>query len=227
MTAAQLDGLKGFEDYQIHLVAHASSELEVKVPGRVVTHRSRSLGAADIHPLRRPPRTRLARSVIDAASWMTSDNGARAVLAAAVQQRLVPVGDLADRLAARPNLRRHALVAATLADVAGGSEALSELDFTRLLRRYHLPEPDRQVLRRDSQGRRRWLDAYWRDAGVVVEIDGLWHMDAAAWWQDMQRENDLTIRGYLVLRFPSFAVREQPAMVAAQIAMALGCVLAA
>jgi very-short-patch-repair endonuclease len=46
-------------------------------------------------------------------------------------------------------------------------------------------------------------------------------MDAAAWWADMRRDNDLTVSGYWVLRFPAFAVRDHPEVVAAQIAEAL------
>ena len=56
---------------------------------------------------------------------------------------------------------------------------------------------------------------------MVVEVDGLWHMDATAWWADMHRDNELTLSGYRVLRFPAFAVRDHPEVVAAQIADAL------
>ena len=68
----------------------------------------------------------------------------------------------------------------------------------------------------------RWLDACWERARLVAEVDGLWHMDATAWWADMRRDNGLTLSGYRVLRFPAFAVRDQPEVVAAQIADALG-----
>jgi len=46
-------------------------------------------------------------------------------------------------------------------------------------------------------------------------------MDARAWWADMQRDNELTIDGYRVLRFPAFVVRDTSRVVAAQIARAL------
>lgn len=46
-------------------------------------------------------------------------------------------------------------------------------------------------------------------------------MEPAAWWADMRRDNDLSIGGYLVLRFPAFAVRDHPDIVATQIADAL------
>ena len=152
---------------------------------------------------------------------MRTDNGARAVLAAGVQQRLVRPQDLAAGLAQRSGGPRQTLIRLTIADIAAGAQALSELDFCRLTRRYRLPEPSRQVLRRDSDGRARWLDAYWEPGRIIVEVDGLWHMEATAWWADMRRDNEFTVRGYRVLRFPAFAVREQPDLVAAQIAEAL------
>ncbi len=139
------------------------------------------------------------------------------MLAAGVQQRLVRPEHLTAALERLPRLRRRALIAATLVDVAGGAQALSELDFCQLTRRFGLPEPDRQVLRLDVAGRRRWLDVYWDQAQLVVEVDGLWHMEAAAWWADMRRDNELTVSGLRVLRFPAFAVRDQPEMVAAQV----------
>lgn len=220
LTAARLDGLTGFDERATHLLLPACRQVRTSLPG-VVVHRSRVLGPDDVHPALLPPRTRLARSLLDAAAWSGSGNGARAVLAAGVQQRLVRADQLTLALERFPRLPRRALIAATLTDIAGGAEALSELDFARLARRYGLPAPDRQVMRRDGDGRRRWLDAYWAEAHLVVEVDGLWHMEATAWWADMRRDNDLTISGLRVLRFPAFAVRDQPEVVAAQIRAAL------
>jgi hypothetical protein len=220
LTAAGLAGLAGFPDRRIHVLIPSSRRVHHQVPGAVV-HRSRILGPADIHPARRLPQTRLARSLLDAAAWMGSGDAARAVLAAGVQQGLVHVDDLRAALTRLPRLPRRHLIAVMLTDIAGGAEALSELDFCRLTRRYRLPEPERQVIRRDSAGRRRWLDAYWDYALLLAEIDGSWHMEARAWWADMRRDNELTVNGYRVLRFPAFAVREHPGEVARQIAAAL------
>jgi hypothetical protein len=220
MTAARLDGLAGFHDHRIHIIVPAARRVRTDMPG-VVVHRSSVLGPRDVHPVRQPPRTRIARSLLDAAAWMGTENGARAVVAAGVQQRLVRPGDLAAELERHQKLRRRSLIRVTLADVTGGAEALSELDFCRLTRRFGIPEPDRQVVRLDSTGRRRWLDGYWDEAQLIVEVDGLWHMDAATWWADMSRDNDLTVSGHRVLRFPAFAVRDHPAVVARQIKAAL------
>jgi hypothetical protein len=219
LTAARLDGLAGFEDRATHVLIPAFRQVRQALPG-VVVHRSALLGPADVHPARRPPRTRLGRSLIDAAAWAATDRRAQAVLAAGVQQRLVRAGDLVSVVERCQRVPRRALMRATLADVEGGAEALSELDFCDLVRRFGLPEPDRQFVRLDEQGRR-WLDAVWEWVRLVAEIDGRWHMDARAWWADMQRDNELTIDGYRVLRFPAFVVRDSPEAVARQIARAL------
>ncbi len=225
LTAARLGGFKGFDDQReraIHVLVPASRTVRKERPRLpLVVHYSRVLQPEDIHPARLPPRTRMARSVVDAAAWMGTDRGAQAVLAAGVQQRLVRVEDLNTVVERCPRLHRRRLIRAALADIAGGAQALSELDFCRLVRRFGLPEPDRQAERCDSRGRRRWLDAVWEKAKLIVEIDGLWHMEAHAWWADMQRDNEFTASGYRVLRFPAFAVRDYPEEVARQIRAAL------
>lgn len=219
LTAARLDGLAGFPDDRIHVLLPDSRQVRKPPPGLpVCLHRSRSLGSCDVHPARSPPRTRIARSLVDAASWMHTGRGTQAVLAAGVQQRMARPADLFAVVRRNPRLRRRAIIVDTLNDIGGGAEALSEIDFTRLvIRAFGLPEPTRQRVRYDSRGRRRWLDALWEAAGIIVEIDGSHHMDAAQWWDDMDRENSLKLDGYLVLRFTAFVVRHHPDYVAAQI----------
>lgn len=113
---------------------------------------------------------------------------------------------------------------AAVADIAGGSDALSEIDFVGLCRRYKLPLPEQQELRRDRDGRRRYLDATWRRQDgrlVVVEIDGALHLNVHRWWDDQLRQNELSLADALVLRFPSVVVRTAPELVAAQLRRAL------
>jgi hypothetical protein len=188
----------------------------------LVVHYSSRLTSADIHPIRQPPRTRIARSLVDAAAWMPTDRGAEAVLAAGVQQQLVRAADLMAEVDCNERLRRRKLIRTALADIGGGAHALSELDFTRLVvRQFNLPEPDRQVPRRDGQGRRRWLDVSWERARLVVEIDGAAHVDALQYWDDMDRDNDLTLDHHHVLRFPAWVIRYRPHYVAVKIRQAL------
>jgi hypothetical protein len=189
---------------------------------RLIVHYSRNLLPTDIHPVRQPPQTRIARSLVDAAAWMATDRGAQAVLAAGVQQRLVRVTDLSAEVDRNGRLHRRKLIKQALGDIAGGAQALSELDFTRLVvRRFGLPEPDRQVPRRDALGKRRWLDVVWDQAGLIVEIDGAGHIDVLQYWDDMSRGNDFTLKHYRILRYAAFVIRYRPEYVASQIRQAL------
>ena len=226
LTAATLDGFRWStpEDLTtIHLLVPKGRKLRPAPPLLDVSVRySTMLSTQDVHPARQPRRTRIARSLIDAASWATTSRKGLAVLAAGVQQRVVRSNDLADVLARNPHIPRRKLMTETLADIDGGAQALSELDFTqRVVRRSRLPEPDRQAARRDSQGRRRWLDVVWEKWRVIVEIDGAQHADALQRWDDMDRDNDLQISGYRVLRFPSWLVRTRPDFVAMKVLQAL------
>lgn len=225
LTAARSQGFRGFADNGdiVHVIRPAGRRSRtIRPPFRIIVHYSRRLTAADIHPARQPAQTRIARSLIDAAAWMATDRGAQAVLASGVQQRLVRVADLTGEVDLNARLRRRRLIKTTLADIAGGAHALSELDFTRLvIRKFNLPEPDRQAPRRDENGRRRWLDACWDRARLVVEIDGAAHVDAFTYWDDMERSNDLTLDHYQVLRFPAWMVRYHPEYVATKIRKAL------
>jgi hypothetical protein len=188
LTAAWLDGFTGFGDKTpvsvrpVHVIVPAGFKPRVMPPAvNTVIHYSRTLADLDVHPLRQPRRTRIARSVIDAATWTPTDRGAMAVLAAGVQQRLVRVEDRRRVAQRTETLKRRALIFSILGDIAGGAEALSELDFTRrVIRACRLPEPSRQVARRDSRGRRRWIDVMWDECKLVVEIDGAQHVDDPA-----------------------------------------------
>jgi hypothetical protein len=229
LTAAAMEGFKGFADrYQanerpIHLLVPVGRPTKKARPDLpLVVHYSRLLGPDAVHPLKQPPRTRIARSLVDAAAWMATERGAQAVLAAGVQQQLVRAKDLLTVVAANQRLHRRKLIAETLGDIEGGAHALSELDFTRLvIRACKVPEPDRQSCREDSRGRRRYLDAVWEKQKVVVEIDGAQHMDPLQYWDDMDRDNQLRRDGYQVLRFPAWIVRYNPGYVAAEIVRAL------
>lgn len=120
-----------------------------------------------------------------------------------------------------PRVRRRRLILSTATDAAGGAHSLGELDLLGLVRRAGLPEPSRQVVRRDSAGRRRYLDAYFEQWRVHVEVDGGQHLDPAHAWADMRRQNDLWVEGDRVLRFPAWVLRARPEEVIAQLRAAL------
>jgi hypothetical protein len=218
LTAARLSGLRGFDrdEQTIHLLRPVSRKARASVPPlNLAVHYSSKLDHAAVHPALRPARTRIGRSLIDAAVWMVTDRGAQAVLAAGVQQRLVRVGDLMRLVEENERLPRRTLIRATLGDIEGGSQALSELDFmANVVRGCHVPVPTRQAPRRDARGKRRWLDVFYEEARLAIEIDGAGHLDILEYWADMSRENELKLAGYTVLRFPAYIVRYYPEQVA-------------
>ncbi|GIG85783.1 hypothetical protein Pen02_07190 [Plantactinospora endophytica] len=167
--------------------------------------------------LGRPTRTTTARALADAAGWARSDDEARSILAAGCQQRRTTAGEIRAVAAELPKLCRRPLILRTLDDVEGGAQALSELDFVALCRRFRLPAPDLQQHRVDTSGRRRYLDAYWRRWRLHVEVDGAHHMDVRHWAADLRRQNEIWIAGDRILRFPAFLVRSRPAEVAGQV----------
>lgn len=205
VTAAEASGLTWYGKESIHVLVPKGSR--PRKPQGVVVHESRRYDADDIHPNRWPPRTRVARSIVDAALWSTDVDRACALLAAGVQQGLTRPRELWEVLGRVRGYARVRLLNAVVGDIDGGAHALSELDFTALCRRAGLPEPDRQAFRRDSRGRKRYLDAEWKPWSLAAEADGGIHMRAGNWWADLDRANEIALAGPRVLRFPSVALR--------------------
>lgn len=186
----------------------------------VFVRRTRHLPEQD-RQLGLPTRTTIERSLVDAAQWAITDQEARTILAAGCQQKLVLPADLLTVVGRMPNVRRRALIRQTVQDLAGGAEALSEIDLVRLCRRFGLPPPTQQQRRRDASGRVRYLDAYWPEWHLQVEVDGAHHMEVGQWEADMRRQNDVWVRGDRILRFSAFQARRRAAEVADQIRRAL------
>ncbi len=219
LTAATLEGLRGYERPALDVLIPAGRRAQA-MPG-VRLHRTSVLPPEQVRWQGTPPRTTMARSIVDAAAWARTDDDARAVVAAAFQQRRIRADELNAVLATMPRSRRRALVAEPARLAAGGAHALSEINLVALCRRYGLPLPDQQVRRVGRAGRERYLDAYWARWRVHVEVDGSWHLEVRTWWADMQRQNDLWIAGDRVLRFPAWALIHEPEKVARQIHAAL------
>ena len=225
-TAATEGGVAGLETSPIRVLIPAERHRSTRLPKlppdmrAVRVHRTTVLPPEHVLATR-PGRTTMARSVIDAAAWSRTDRAAQAILAAACQQRRVTPTEIAEVLATLRRVRRRALISSTVADIAGGAQALSEIDVVSLCRRSGLPQPSRQTQRRDAEGRTRYLDAYWQEWRLHVEVDGAHHMEARHWEADMLRQNQIWISGDRILRFPAGLIRRRPAEVASQLEAAL------
>jgi very-short-patch-repair endonuclease len=65
-------------------------------------------------------------------------------------------------------------------------------------------------------------DAWWEEAGVVVEVDSReYHFSAEDWQATMRRHDRLVARGVLVLHFTPAQIRNAPEEVVGQIRAAL------
>jgi very-short-patch-repair endonuclease len=123
-----------------------------------------------------------------------------------VQQGLATAEQMSVAALAVRKDRRRRLVHEVLLDLLGGARSLGEIDVARECRRRGLPEPSRQVLRQDGP-KRYFLDVFWDDWGLVVEIDGIQHTWAENVVGDALRQNAVSLQGLTVLRLPLLGLR--------------------
>ena len=220
LSALETAGLRGFRSGQIHVLLPAATRC-VRPPPEVLPHRTTHLPAGDIRRGPGPPATVPARALVDAAQWAYDDGAARAIVAAGLQQRVVRPDDVRRVLARMTRAHRRSLISQMIEYALDGAHTRSEADFLRLCKRAGFPDPVMQLPRRDGSGRQRYLDAYFRDFALHVEIDGGYHMEVRQWWADMRRQNELWLPGDRVLRFPAWAVTAEAGDVIAQIRRAL------
>jgi hypothetical protein len=221
-TAAEAFGLRGWQREQVDVLVPLGARCVVGSPVPLRLHRVRDWDSVQRHG--QAPVHRAADALLRASATFPSPRPACGLLAAAVQQRIVSAAELSDGLDRACRIRHRSLLRAAVADIGQGAQALSEIDFVRLCRRYRLPPPDQQTVRRERGGRRRYLDATWRRKDgrlVVVEVDGALHLDQRRWWDDQHRQNEIVLSDAIVLRFPSIVIRTQPELVAAQLRRAL------
>jgi very-short-patch-repair endonuclease len=166
------------------------------------------------------PRTRPATAAVRAGLWASTDRQAAYVVTLAVQQGIAAADDVGRELLRIRRDRRRALLHTVVNDLLDGAKSLGELDVGRELRRRGLPEPERQVLRKDDRNRY-FLDLYWPRWKLVVEVDGIHHTWAENVVGDALRQNALTLDGDTVLRLPLLGLRVEPDAFFAQIEQAL------
>ncbi len=155
------------------------------------------------------PRTRVPVAAVRAAMWAASDRQAALLLTMPVQQGLTTAERLGEALLEVRRDRRLQLMHQVVLDLLGGVRSLGELDFAGACRRRGLPEPTRQVVRRGSDGRY-YLDVWWDDFGLVVEIEGVHHSWADSVVPDALRQNDVALGDATVLRLPLLGLRVAP-----------------
>jgi hypothetical protein len=173
-----------------------------------------------VKPAPGPPRLPIEYAALLTAERDPYIRRALGLIVAVVQQQLSTAERLALAVPTIRKLRQGQTFKAVLNDIAGGAQSFAEIEVGRLCEEYGLMAPTRQVVRLDKQGRRRYLDCVWilPDSRVVaLEVDGSFHAEVVAWWNDMKRERAVVVQGDTVLRCSSIELRLEPADVMADL----------
>jgi very-short-patch-repair endonuclease len=162
-----------------------------------------------------------ARAVTDAARELTSFRDVRAVTADAVQRRRCRLDELTEELAHAP-VRHSAWLRRALAEVADGVRSVAEGDLRTLIKTAGLPAPVFNARLYVGRTLLAVADAWWPDAGVVVEVDSReWHLSPEDWQRTMRRHASMSARGIIVLHVTPQQIRTEASRVAADIRAAL------
>ncbi|MGO8956104.1 MAG: hypothetical protein ACLQFR_01820 [Streptosporangiaceae bacterium] len=161
------------------------------------------------------------RAVADAARGLAVLSEARAVVASAVQQHRCTIHDLCVELTNGP-IRDSARLRAVLAEVIDGIRSVPEGDFRVLIQKSGLPLP---IFNPQLFLNGEFLatpDAWWPDAGVIVEIDSReWHFSAEDWEKTLRRHARVSATGIIVLHITPRQLRTEPDRVLRDLANAL------
>lgn len=216
-TALLAAGLTGWAEQLIHVTV--PNRAKVRPIEGVRHHRVRDPGPALRSGL---PRTRPEVAVVRAAQWASSDRQAATIVAMTVQQRLVTGAAVLARWESISYSARRRVLDAAIRDVCDGAHSLNELDFAAECRRRGLPEPSRQAVRTGRRGRV-YLDVYWDELGVHVEIHGAHHFTGTAGIDDALRANDLGLADpdIITLQIPVLGLRTMPGPFLDQVESAL------
>jgi very-short-patch-repair endonuclease len=153
-------------------------------------------------------------AVVQAGGWARTPREAMFLVLSSLQQELTKPQALRKELQERRQAPRRALLMELVDEYSSGVSSLNEREFARICRKHGLPEPIRQSRRKDSKGRDRYIDAEFQahDGRIImVEIDGMQHLDPENWTEDIERQNSLMVRtGGLVLRVSTFMLRHNP-----------------
>jgi len=200
-TAAELHELIDQPSDNIHITVPVTRN-----PGRrratagLVIHRSSRIEEAR-HPVLWPPRTRVEDTVLDLVEAARDFDEAFTWIGRAVGRGKTTAPRLAAAAAARKKMRWRAEITAALADVADGVRSVLERRYVTGVERAHgLPRATRQ-LRRLHATRVTYMDNFYEEFDVCVEVDGNAAHPADKRWDDIRRDNTNAAQGSVTLRF--------------------------
>ncbi len=211
-------GLKGFDAPKVRVSVPRGAKIW-RVRG-IDIRQTRRFDPEDLMPGSGVPRSKNPVAAVRAALWARTNKEAALAISMTVQQGLASAEAVGHAMLKVRRDKRRAFIHDILLDLLDGARSLSEIDFARECRRRGLPEPSRQSVRRGRKGRY-YLDVYWEEWGLVVEIDGIHHTWVKNVVGDAVRHNDIALGRDLVLRVPVLGLRLEPDTFFAQIEQGL------
>jgi very-short-patch-repair endonuclease len=164
-----------------------------------------------------PPRSAPAHAVLEAAGLSGTLDDAAAVVAEACQSGRVDPAEILRTLGDHRRHRHGRQLRSILTDVAAGSHSLLELRYLRDVERAHrLPTGTRQRQVGDE-----FTDIAYPDFGLVVELDGRFHLAPTRRWKDLARDNRATLRAESTLRYGWLDITSRPCEAAVQVVQVL------
>ena len=217
-TAAGLTGLVDLRTELIHVMVPRDRQPR-RISG-VILHRVDRARAAG-HPVLLPPRTRIEETVLDLVETAVTADDAFGWVFRATGQRLTTPGRLRQAKAARQRMRWGTELARCLDAADDGVRSNLEHRYVWSVERPHrLPRPVRQA-RVIRGGRVSYLDNFYPEYLVCVELDGRAAHPVGERWRDYRRDNAGATDGVITLRYGWSDVTGQPCRVAAQVAAVL------
>src|SRR5687767_892398 len=219
-SAAWLHRLPGFVPEPVHVTSGARPRSRL-----AIVHHSTSLGIREVAGI---PVTNVARTLLDLGAVVHPGRVERAV-DTALARKLVTYDELASVLqdlaaSGRPGVRalRAALAGRSPTEALPASEL--ECRFRDLLRHHGLPQPERQVVLGDKDEIAGRVDCWFREARLVVELDGrAYHSGNLDRLEDGRRDLVLLRSGRRVLRLSWQHVVERPLEVVTALKELLSC----
>ena len=181
-------------------------------------HRAGSLRPDEATKLRGIPITTPARTLLDLAAIVTLrelEQATAQALARSLARRSALLSLVAGHRGRSGTRSLRALLDAHERPALTRSEAEERL--LAVIRKAQLPTPDVNVRLGPYE-----VDFLWRDAGLVVEVDGFaFHSDRVRFEADRRRDGELAARGFTVIRVTWRQIAEEPEAVLARLARAL------
>ena len=217
-TAAELYGLESTCSDLIHVTVPRNQRVR-PIRGAVI-HYSQWVDERR-HPSLQPPRTRLEDTVLDLTQVGASLDEAFDWLSRAIGRRMTTPAQLHAALDARPRIRWRYELLLALGYVADGMHSNLERRYAVNVERAHGIPPAARQAKIVADGKIRYLDNFYKEAQLAVELDGRAAHPPEQRRADNERDNALAAIGILTVRYGWTDVTTRACLLAAQVAQLL------